>query len=95
MSIKRMTGVPWHVEKATRRDGDERRHKSRCVYYRKSDSFCSKYVGKCGGSAHCEYYSEIESSENVNLSGKNINTSKCVKEDGKKCQLRLKNLCLA
>ena len=62
MGINRLTGTTWHVEKATRKDDDPKRHKSRCVYYRKSDSYCIQLVGKCGGSAHCKYYIEEERS---------------------------------
>lgn len=58
-SVNRMTGTPWHVEKYTRKDGDDRRHRSRCIYYRKHDAYCSQVVGKCRGSAHCSYYKEL------------------------------------
>ena len=44
-----MTGCVWHTKKMVRQDGDEKRHKSRCKFYRKSDSYCSKVVGKCTG----------------------------------------------
>lgn len=42
-------------------DGDDKRHKSRCVYYRKSDCYCAAYQFKCYGSAHCEKYRERQS----------------------------------
>lgn len=58
MAIERMVGIPWHVEKMVRQEGDARRHKSRCIFYRKSDSYCPKVVGKCRGAAHCNYYEE-------------------------------------
>ena len=37
---------------------DSKRHKSRCIYYRKSDSYCAAYQFKCYGSAHCDKYRE-------------------------------------
>lgn len=57
--LERLTGVPWHVEKMIREEGDDRRHRSRCVYYQgKVDNFCSYYCEKCRGSAHCDHYKE-------------------------------------
>ncbi len=58
MGLNRLTGTPWHLDKYTREDGDERRHRSRCVYYKKPDAHCSFHSGKCRGSAHCPYYRE-------------------------------------
>jgi len=55
MGISRMSGTPWHIEKYTR-DGDDRRHRSRCVYYVKSSRWCNKINENCWGSAHCPYY---------------------------------------
>lgn len=64
MSIsKKMTGTVWHVEKMVRGDGDQRRHRSRCSYYRKSDNFCSHILTNCFGSAHCSHYKEKDSLE--------------------------------
>ena len=57
--VNRLTGIPWHIERYTREDGDDRRHRSRCIYYQKSDTYCSHVVGKCCGSAHCSYYTEF------------------------------------
>ena len=53
-----MVGCPWHIEKMVREEGDPRRHRSRCIYYSKESSHCSKIVSKCGGAAHCNYYEE-------------------------------------
>ncbi len=61
--ISRLTGTSWHVERYKKADGDSRRHRSRCVYYRKSDAYCSEVVGKCRGSAHCSFYKEHSSGE--------------------------------
>ena len=58
MAIERMAGIPWHVEKMIRQEGDLRRHRSRCIYYDKKKSHCSKVIGKCIGAAHCNYYEE-------------------------------------
>jgi|GEM_PF-4974446 len=57
-SIKRMTGTSWHVNILSKKEEDNRRHKSRCVFYNKENGFCSKIVSRCPGSAHCKYYSE-------------------------------------
>ena len=59
--INRITGTPWHIEKYARKEGDPRRHKSKCAYYVKEHTFCSKKHMKCFGSAHCaSYYEKIE-----------------------------------
>ena len=56
--LKNLTGTPWHVDKFSRSEGDERRHRSRCIYYRKDDSYCCKEIMRCMGAAHCENYKE-------------------------------------
>ena len=57
--LQRMVGVPWHTEKMVRREGDDRRHRTRCKYYKKdSDKYCKYYCGKCRGAAHCSHYIE-------------------------------------
>lgn len=61
-TLQRLTGAPWHVERMVREEGDDRRHRSRCTYYRgKADSYCSFFCGRCRGAAHCEQYKEKES----------------------------------
>lgn len=73
MGIKKvMTGCPWHVEKMVRQEGDSRRHRSRCIYYNKKESHCSKVVGKCVGAAHCSYYDEYQAQEKVITEVNNI-----------------------
>lgn len=57
--ISQMTGTPWHIEKFTRAEGDSRRHRSRCIYLQKDDSFCLKLQEKCRGTAHCSHYDEM------------------------------------
>lgn len=59
--VSELTGTPWHVEKLTRNEGDERRHKSRCIYYRKKDSYCKYQYIECIGSRYCKYYKAKES----------------------------------
>ena len=53
-----MTGTPWHIERVHLAEGDTPRHCHRCVFYRAKDKYCTRTIGKCYGSAHCEYYSE-------------------------------------
>ena len=63
-NLGNMTGTPWHVETLTRTEGDPRRHRSRCVYFRKEDAYCCKYEFRCFGSAHCDSYKEKTRIEN-------------------------------
>lgn len=59
MGISRnLTGTPWHIEKMVREEGDPRRHRARCCYFRKKDSYCISRKRKCIGSAHCSRYNE-------------------------------------
>lgn len=57
-SLNRFTGSPWHVGKWTRKNGDPRRHRSRCKYYSRCSNHCSKINSNCFGTAHCQYYKE-------------------------------------
>ena len=59
---QKISGTPWHVTALGLKEGEEKRHRSRCVYYRGTDTYCQKRLGKCIGSSHCKYYHE-ESSE--------------------------------
>lgn len=57
--IQNLTGVPWHVECFERKDGDERRHRSRCRFFQgKPYNLCLCNFVRCHGSAHCENYIE-------------------------------------
>lgn len=58
--INQMAGTPWHVEKMTRSEGDDRRHRSRCEFYSKKTKCCSKTCGSCYGASHCPHYKENE-----------------------------------
>ena len=42
----------------TREEGDPRRHRARCRFFRKRDSYCTSHKRKCSGSAHCSRYKE-------------------------------------
>lgn len=58
-NLSKLTGTPWHVERFTRQEGDDRRHRVRCVFYEgKASEFCKYYCVKCRGAAHCEQYEE-------------------------------------
>ena len=59
MGVRNLTGISWHLERVHRAEGDEKRYKGRCEYYKYRDNFCSLRNGKCIGSAHCDDYSEI------------------------------------
>lgn len=59
MGVNRMTGTPWHLE--TLRKNDDRRHKTKCVFFCKER--CFYLCEQCRGSAHCDYYREKESED--------------------------------
>lgn len=63
MGVSRMQGTPWHEEVLGRKEGDPRRHRSRCIYFERDMAQCSHYRGKCWGSAHCMHYSEYDYNE--------------------------------
>lgn len=67
-----MSGSPWHIEVLKKDETDDRRHRSRCIHYKKSNQFCNHYIGRCGGSAHCQYYEECnpEDTKASRLTGK-------------------------
>jgi len=53
--------TPWHVGYAKKAEDDPRRHKSRCIHNMNGKCNSSRshyYKGTCGGSSHCEEYSE-------------------------------------
>ncbi len=86
--VSELTGTPWHVEKLTRNEGDERRHKSRCIYYRKKDSYCKYQYIECTGSRYCRYYEAKETVEDnkhtdMPVSKKTV-TEKITDSEGKK-----------
>ncbi|MCR5251938.1 MAG: hypothetical protein K6E50_15195 [Lachnospiraceae bacterium] len=76
MGVSQMQGSPWHTEIFTKKPGDEKRHRSRCIYYSKDNSRCSFYVEKCRGSAHCEHYKECDKQSTKPPVAKNTNSPK-------------------
>lgn len=61
MGLNQLTGTPWHVDKFTRAEGDNRRHRTRCTHYSdRGNSYCCLYGERCHGTAHCVYYEEKE-----------------------------------
>lgn len=64
--VSQMQDIPWHLETLHRQDNDPRRHRSRCKYYNKKTSYCSRRSGKCMGSAHCMEYEEPKEEKSKN-----------------------------
>lgn len=62
MGINKFTGSPWHVENVHRAEGDDRRYKGRCKYY-KYNNMCKYRMTKCIGSAHCTSYTALSEEE--------------------------------
>ena len=77
MGIRHMSGSPWHLEKYTREEGDDRRHKHRCIHYRISDNHCCYYNERCRGSAHCTKYIESVPSDKPSGATTTDVTSQC------------------
>lgn len=57
MGYKGISGTPWHTEFFHKAEDDDRRHKSRCIYFGASRT-CIYKRQDCYGSAHCREYSE-------------------------------------
>ncbi len=89
--LNKMAGTPWHIEKMHRKEGDRRRHRSRCIYYDKEEPTCKRRMLKCMGAAHCDFYKEkaVQLSEkNCADTGKKITTK--AKRTGKNARKRKK-----
>lgn len=61
--LSRDIGTPSHVGYIRRKDGDDRRHKARCIWLDKGSGICRcgrciSYMYKCSGAAHCVGYME-------------------------------------
>lgn len=56
MGISHMQGTPWHIEGMNLNEGEDRRHRSRCIYY--NNHKCTSLGRKCIGSSHCPIYEE-------------------------------------
>ena len=62
-SISRNIGTPSHITYLSKKENDDRRHRSRCIYYDKDTKHClapkGSYSGiRCPGSSHCTQYFE-------------------------------------
>lgn len=51
-------GTPCHSEYLKMKSGDTRRDKRRCIYYEKTEKWCSHNDFVCPGSTHCDDYIE-------------------------------------
>lgn len=64
MGTRHLSGTPWHVEYASaKKDGVQKRHKSRCKFYRKEKNRCLVLGNRCTGSGLCARYSELTEKE--------------------------------
>lgn len=63
MGVNKLTGTPWHTEKFHRAENDNRRYKGRCAFYNYKNEYCTRYCGRCRGSAHCRQYKAISEEE--------------------------------
>lgn len=81
MGISKLQGTPWHAERVHREEGDARRYKGRCKYYRDFDNQCNRRNGKCIGSAHCDEYLAMTDEEFKVKQAKARKSSKKVGED--------------
>ena len=54
----RSQGGPFHQEFLLKEENEEKRHRSRCVYYESLEKYCRHYCMKCKGSNACEKYEE-------------------------------------
>ncbi|MCI5620712.1 MAG: hypothetical protein MR355_04000 [Lachnospiraceae bacterium] len=58
---RKLPDTPWHVGYIKKEEDDPRRHKARCIHNVDGEcrSTCSNYYREtCGGSSHCDDYSE-------------------------------------
>ena len=62
MGVSNLQGTPWHVEQVHRKEGDDRRHKSRCLFYNPITKQC-KDRWKCNGSRYCRDYEPLSEEE--------------------------------
>lgn len=46
-----------------KKEGIQKRHKSRCKFYRKDKNRCLAFASKCTGSGYCSRYSELTEKE--------------------------------
>lgn len=55
-SLSQYIGTPAHVGYLRRKDGEPRRHMSRCTHLQKPTKWCKVRKDKCIGSSHCNDY---------------------------------------
>lgn len=56
---RKMAGVPQHIEFLKMKDGDKRRHRSKCIHYSDTaKNFCRYRMTSCSGSSQCSKYKE-------------------------------------
>lgn len=94
--VSKMPDTPWHMGYPKKQEEDPRRHKSRCVFYKKGTCSCVKsdcFAIKCFGSSHCTCYAETKyqadrtqealtpSLDKVIVSGRNLSKSIDVKKE--------------
>ena len=82
MGIKHMTGSPWHKERVCRQEGDERRHKSHCVYFKWDSNRCI-LGGGCLGSAHCSKYKKMSAEEEAAVKKQKASAASSSRSDDK------------
>ena len=70
MGDNKLPGSGWHITTLHMNERDDRRHKSRCIYYSKINNHCSYRCSKCIGSAHCLKYKE--QSQNSHISSQKV-----------------------
>lgn len=75
--LSQRLGTPSHLEYLHMKEGDTRRHKSRCAEYDNKKSVCmctssANFLLKCSGSSHCKYYRE----ESIEFDSKKLNIEK-------------------
>lgn len=66
--MERLPDTPWHIGFTKKKESDPRRHKSKCIHYRSGNCNYGKLAvyGKiCPGSAHCKYYAENKTQQNL------------------------------
>ena len=62
MGISNLQGTSWHIEQMHRKEGDDRRHRSRCMFYNPTTKQC-KGRWKCNGSRYCQEYEPLSEEE--------------------------------
>lgn len=83
-----ITGTPWHVDFLYMQEGDVRRDRRRCVFFRAGKCNCSEskcFMLGCMGSSHCGAYSEDKT-----CSRAETNTANEKREENRKAEAESK-----